>query len=47
LKVRIDANVEAGTYNIGALSGFQSMIGGMPGFAVTTSMGGFNGSWSW
>lgn len=48
LKVRIDAAMDIGTYNIGALSGWQQTgIGQMPGFAVTSTVGGFNGSWCW
>ena len=48
LKVRIDAAIEAGTYNIGALAGFtQSGFSSMPGFAVTSSIGGFQGGYCW
>ena len=46
LKVRIDSAMDIGTYNIGALSGWQSAgIGSMPGFAVTSTVGGFSGGW--
>jgi len=47
LKVRIDAAIEAGTYNIGALNGFNQGMGSMPGFAMTSTVGGFSGGWSW
>lgn len=48
LRVRIDAAMEAGTYNIGALTGWQQAgIGSMPGFAMTSTIGGFQGGWSW
>ncbi len=48
LKVRIDTQMDAGTYNIGALNGFQQAgIGSMPGFAMTSSVGGFTGGYMW
>lgn len=46
LKVRIDSTVEAGTYNIGALTGFTNAMGSMPSFAMTSTIGGFTGGWS-
>lgn len=48
LRVRIDANMDAGTYNIGALTGWQQAgIGTMPGFAMASSVGGFTGGFMW
>ena len=48
LKVRIDTQMDAGTYNIGALNGFQQAgIGSMSGFSMTSSVGGFAGGWGW
>ena len=47
LKVRIDAAIEAGTYNIGALTGFNQNGFNAPGFAMTSSIGGFSGGFMW
>lgn len=48
LRVRIDAAMDAGTYNIGALAGWQQAgIGTMPGFAMTSTVGGFTGGYGW
>ena len=48
LKVRIDTQMDAGSYNIGALTGFQQAgIGNLGGFAMTSQVGGFSGAFGW
>lgn len=48
LKVHIDAVMDVGAYNIGALTSWQTAgINNMAGFAIGNSMGSFTAGWGW